>query len=303
MAFYDEMGGENWSQNHGWRHAASGIMCDPCYVSPAFGGWYGVNCNDQNEIVGIDLDGVNDGMIRNTTGNNLSGQLFELNLPDLKTLILTGNDISGALPDFNNLKNLERLGLSFNKFTGPLPDFQNNKKLIKFRASFNQFTGPLRNINSLPDLSIFTASHNLLESCYPENVCDLELFDTSENRAMPWQGDHTQFCMGEDVVGAPCLSTNGNTGIINEDCLCVMNTSYFNSKYDIRIYPIPVMHELHLEVTASIKRYSITDLNGRPVLKGPLINNTIITQSLAKGMYFLSLEDNLGKIQIHKIAK
>jgi len=76
VAIYEATGGENWINNTGWLQEA-----DPCQ-------WYGVSCSDGN-VVALDV-----------FGNNLTGTLpLEIGgFPNLKTLTINGNPISGPIP-------------------------------------------------------------------------------------------------------------------------------------------------------------------------------------------------------------
>ena len=75
-AIYEATGGENWLNKTGWLQEP-----DPCQ-------WYGVSCSEGN-VVALDL-----------FGNNLIGTLpLEIGgFPNLRTLTINDNQLSGAIP-------------------------------------------------------------------------------------------------------------------------------------------------------------------------------------------------------------
>lgn len=304
MKFYLDLDGENWINNNGWRQAAKGVICDPCINHPLFGSWYGITCSDSGQIIGIDMDGVVDNELRNLEGNNLSGTLPELNLPYLKTLSLTGNTISGPLPEFQTLENIERLGLAFNNFTGPLPDFANNIKLQEFRGSYNEFTGQLPDLSPFQDLNTFTASNNFLEGCFPQDACNYTVFSVKENKAMAWEGDHENYCLGQSEIGAPCINSQGLEGTIDSECSCSLSSSTNNfDQSEPKLYPNPVNVSLSIISEERFDSYQIFDITGQLILDGPLLNNEINSQALSAGVYFISLQTATKKATIKRFIK
>lgn len=76
-ALYESTGGESWTKKDGWNSTR------------AISEWYGVSCNAEGRVVGLNL-----------SGNNLVGQLPDelSNLTELEELHLNGNLLSGSLP-------------------------------------------------------------------------------------------------------------------------------------------------------------------------------------------------------------
>lgn len=85
-------------------------------------------------------------------GNNLTGTLPDLVLPELVDLVLQGNDISGALPDFSGLPKLEQLNLNANEINGVFPDFAANPDLEIVTMDANLITGAVPDFPNSPNL-------------------------------------------------------------------------------------------------------------------------------------------------------
>ncbi|MBK8566702.1 MAG: hypothetical protein IPN76_26075 [Saprospiraceae bacterium] len=87
IALYEATGGDNWTPGNTWDTTTCNV-CD----------WYGIECDGNNRVIGIDLDGVDDGFLTNATtpGNNLVGFLPVLYLPELRYLGLYHNNLSTA---------------------------------------------------------------------------------------------------------------------------------------------------------------------------------------------------------------
>lgn len=138
MSLYSSLGGESWTHSDGW-----GSDTDHCT-------WYGVVCleHDHNQTTQLSLK-----------SNNLVGEL-PLNmghgLGDLKTLDLSGNAISGPIPEsISSITQLRFLYLQNNKLQGPLPKFIYNYKV--------NCTYPVGSVMREIDLS-----YNALDGTIPE---------------------------------------------------------------------------------------------------------------------------------------
>lgn len=83
-------------------------------------------------------------------GNNLTGSLPALQLPELTELVLQGNDIGGTLPDFSGMPNLERLNLNANSIGGTFPDFSGNPELRTVAMDGNPVSGSLPDFPNTP---------------------------------------------------------------------------------------------------------------------------------------------------------
>ncbi len=91
-------------------------------------------------------------------GNNLTGTLPDLVLPELVDLVLQGNDIGGTLPDFSGLPKLEQLNLNSNEINGVFPDFAANPELEIVTMDANLITG------AVPEFP--NAAHLRTVSCF-----------------------------------------------------------------------------------------------------------------------------------------
>jgi Leucine Rich Repeat. len=165
---YNQLGGEDWTNQEGWAPELTNDNCDPC-------GWFGVNCNDEGEVIGLEL-----------VSNNLVGELTNdiSRLTSLRDLNLGSNGITGSLPDSLSLINsLRTVSLDSNSITGGIPaDYENL------------------------NIDIFSAVNNDLSGCYPAGLttwCESQV-DFSGNNQLPWLGNFSTFCDGEEQVGAAC---------------------------------------------------------------------------------------------------
>jgi len=304
LRLYEATNGDEWQSNFGWAAASRGLACNPCDTIMSYGGWTGVICNEDNRVIGLDLDLTFDSIIVGIQGLGLTGTLPELDLPYLEKLILTGNDISGPLPSFDNMTELTHLGLSFNNFTGPLPTFENNGKLTEFRGSYNELTGTLPDLSSLPQLKTFTASNNFLEGCFNDAVCDIDLFTISDNAAMPWKGDHENYCMGMDEVGAPCVTLDSIPGIIDVDCNCqIVNSISTFTDQDVVLFPNPANDYIDIQTNTSFLTYDIISLDGKILKSDKWESSSINTANLRRGIYLLRLVNTSGEKTLKKFMK
>ncbi|KAG8073738.1 hypothetical protein GUJ93_ZPchr0006g46347 [Zizania palustris] len=126
---------------------------DPCL--PRQNSWTGVVCSDGSPVRVISLDLKNHGLsgslpdsIGNLTGMKtivLSGNKLSGSIPDLSgmhiltALHLDGNQINGAInPSLGNLSNLKQLYLNGNNLTGKIPESLKNKPGLDMRTEGNK---------------------------------------------------------------------------------------------------------------------------------------------------------------------
>jgi len=151
LELYNNTDGENWKNKTGWNETNT-----PCR-------WFGITCSG-GSVRKIEL--FDDGS-KSHEGNNLNGQIPNLILPNLSSLNLSYNQLSGEIPNFSNLPNLLILHLHYNKLTGSLPDFSNVPKLTEFWVYSNQLTGNIPNFSNLPNLQKLSLSYNKLNGEIP----------------------------------------------------------------------------------------------------------------------------------------
>jgi len=123
VAIYQSTGGENWLNVSGWLDAP-----DPCQ-------WYGVACSE-GTIVALDL-----------FGNNLSGSLpLEIGgFPNLKTLTINGNPLSGPVPLTITFLDLDLFHFHNTSLCEPAdPAFQDWFSQIVYRLSSGLYCSPLQ---------------------------------------------------------------------------------------------------------------------------------------------------------------
>lgn len=156
MELYEATGGDNWTNNDGWLQGSKGQSCDPCnYINSESNTWYGVNCIN-GRVSSLDLS--NNDNTFNLPGNNLVGELPDLDLKFLQILFLSNNQLSGPFPELTKVPQLWSLVASRNEFSGQLPTFSNLKKLRRLDLSFNNIGG------TLPDIELPVLDKLLLYS-------------------------------------------------------------------------------------------------------------------------------------------
>lgn len=285
MLLYASTNGDAWINNQGWEAGKFGLSCSPCsYLQNP---WYGVKCN-YGRVTDVDLDGLVDFNVSSFTGNNLKGDLPNLQMDLLNSLNLVGNAMEGRI-ELTGLPNLTQLMLTQNNFTGPLPNINSLPNLREFRASFNQLTGEISD-ELLDQLNTFSCSHNLLEGCIPDGACDVELIDLQENSLLPWEGDLTEFCMGADQIGAPCnLAEEGY--FIDENCECTNMLSSVSTEINsIEVFPNPVKATLNISNIQEDILGVVHSLAGHKVHE--FTSNQTDLSHLPSGVYILSMEMN-----------
>jgi len=263
MQLYNATGGANWTINTGWVDGAAGANCDPCngwYGVECENNR--VRCIDLDGVVNCGLDLIGNNLIGTIpdinlsnleililsgndgiTGNlpsftsisnievlrcdlcSLSGALPNLSLPVLRVLSLEGNNLSDELPTFDFLPVALFFRLNDNGFIGSLPEFNDNPILEDIRLEDNALTGEIPSYTHLNLLHLRLQNNNL-SGCYPDSICNILDLTTTGNPLLPWEGDVSQFCNGQDQIGAPCNDgdpTSANDQI-NPDCSCGVNS-------------------------------------------------------------------------------
>ena len=164
--FYDATDGDDWTNNDGWKQTNT-----PC-------SWYGVTC-DGGHVSRLDM-----------YGNSLTGSLTDLQLPNLQSLDLGDNQLSGSVPDFTNLPNLQYLCLYYNQLSGSVPDFTNLPDLQDLWLGGNQLSGSVPDFTNLPNLQDLDLYSNQLSGSVPDftnlpNLQDLYLYSNQLSGAVP----------------------------------------------------------------------------------------------------------------------
>ncbi len=173
----------------------------------------------------------------NVSINNLTGPLpARINkLSLLQELIFSDNQMTGPLPaSIGDLDELKLINGANNLMIGPLPSLiEGMDKLREMNLSNNKIDGNIpEQLGLVPILMNLNLSNNKLSGCFPETLrdkCELQ-FDFSNNTELPWLGDLSKFCAGEEQVGAKCSTETGLTEeTIQADCTCYQETCQTHS--------------------------------------------------------------------------
>jgi Leucine-rich repeat (LRR) protein len=99
----------------------------------------------------------------NLSGNLLTGAIPNFDgIPNLKTLTLSRNALVGPVPNFQRFPHLQRMTIDHNKLNGELPDFTNLPSLRDMDLSFNQLSGKIPLMARLTVKSKVDLTHNNL---------------------------------------------------------------------------------------------------------------------------------------------
>ncbi|KAK6152030.1 hypothetical protein DH2020_014665 [Rehmannia glutinosa] len=105
--------------------------------------------------------------------NTLSGPMPEFNrLSSLKSLFLSGNQLSGEIPPdyFNNMGSLKKLQLARNKFSGKIPDsLLKLGNIMEIQLQQNEFSGPVPSFEQ-KSLQTIDLSYNKLQGEIPQSM-------------------------------------------------------------------------------------------------------------------------------------
>ena len=140
VRIFNQNGGPNWTNSTNWNGPQ---VC---------GFWFGVTCDDNGNLVGLDLH-----------NNNLTGKLPALtDLAGLSTFNFSQNFLTGPIPGLTDLTNLQDFNISSNQFSGSIPSLAGLNNLQTFDAFSNQLTGPLPALTGLVNLQTLNLGNNQL---------------------------------------------------------------------------------------------------------------------------------------------
>ena len=146
---YDATAGNNWSLNTHW------------FTDSNLNHWSGIVLTTD----GCSVDSIK------LSANNLSGTLPNLNLPNVRALILNDNALSGNLPATDSLPRLIDFNAANNQFSGAVPTFSKSQNLVSIRLSKNQLSGNIPNF-VLPQLKTLQLTSNALTGALPDFKLD-----------------------------------------------------------------------------------------------------------------------------------
>ncbi len=183
-ALYNATGGENWTNNSGWKSG------NPCSDT---GDWYGITCNpEKSHIIKLllysnNLNGPVPQEISKLTmlehmfvdHNNLTGPIPpEISqLSNLISLALGSNHLTGPIPpEISQLSNLETLTLFSNDLTGSIPsELSNLDQLTNLSVADNKLTGLIPSgLGKLDQLRTLQVSDNKLTGSIPSKLGNLD---------------------------------------------------------------------------------------------------------------------------------
>jgi hypothetical protein len=182
--------------------------------------WHGVVCGGHGAVAGLRLSGLELGgtidvdalaafpKLRSVSfaRNNFSSPLpaFHHRLTALKSLYLSDNGFSGAIPDefFANLGHLKKLWLDGNRLSGPIPaSIVQATSLLELHLDRNELTGPLPDAPP-PALRSLNVSQNDLEGVVPEAFRRFEVDRFSGNEYLCYVPTHVKRCKREEAVSS-----------------------------------------------------------------------------------------------------
>lgn len=161
---FENLNGEHWHENHGWKGNTD--VCE----------WYGVSCNEYNEVIGLSLD-----------SNNLRGKLPEdpnvySSLSSLESLMLGWNNIQGNIPSgVCSLSSATSMSFAHNNFDGLDSCMRDLYQLKLLHLSHNNFSEDV--ISKLPpQIEILEIQENYLTSIDLSRFNQLTSLDISVNK-------------------------------------------------------------------------------------------------------------------------
>ena len=92
--------------------------------------------------------------------------------PNIHTVLISGNQLSGPIPDITGMSSLQRFWVMVNQFTGTFPDISGNPNLQVINVGDNNLTGTLPDISAIgyPDLFRFNLASNSFTGAIPDMV-------------------------------------------------------------------------------------------------------------------------------------
>ncbi|GEM_PF-3183810 len=181
-------------------------------LSEPLDSFYGTTLNAQGCVTGLDL-----------FKNNLQGEIFDINLPALSSLILSANyELGGSLPNFSQIPQIHTIKLYGTFVGGSLPDFTYIPNLREINLEFTQVSGQIPNFSNLPALQSFFISSNNLTDTIPDftnlpNLRSLKIGGGNSTGTIP------------DFAYLPFLSTMSLVGNFSGDIPDFSNIPLLNS--------------------------------------------------------------------------
>ena len=148
------------------------------------------------------------------------------NLITLQELDVSNNNLSEPIPaEITKMSSLKMLRAQDNRIIGPLPaGLDALERVIEVNLANNKIDGtiPLSYGQTIGLVKLYL-NNNRLSGCFPETLsddCDKD-YNFTDNPMLPWEGDHTQLCAGNNQIEAPCSSDPTiQNETIQDDCSC-----------------------------------------------------------------------------------
>ncbi|MCP4218273.1 MAG: hypothetical protein GY765_26795, partial [bacterium] len=182
IALYNSTDGDNWTDNSNWRDPADPAQFNEPGTEDT---WFGVTVNSslgQVEVINLE---------NNTLNGTLPAELN--NLPQLKTLKLNTNAITGAFPQLGNLTNLLELNLADCALSGSVPSVLGNLTALQtLSLKNNGLTGEIpAEFGNLTALTSLQLQSNILTGVMPVTLTALTNLP-AESLDIRWNGLSTQ---------------------------------------------------------------------------------------------------------------
>ncbi len=229
-----------------------------------------------------DFEGFESLEILRLNNNNLTGEIPNFNLPNLKLLDLYVNQLSGEIPNFDQMPNLDRLHISTNQLSGSMPALEGLPNLYEITINNNQLSGPLPDFSNQPNLVQLIAYNNLFSGNIPNfDLAFLAELNLSNNHLL--SGSIPDFntpnlqlftiCPNEGLDGF--LPSFSNAPLLNpysfdSDCLDavdIIGQAYYDMDQDCIKDPDEALMPNVMIYINDFERVIFTDENGNYTLR------------------------------------
>ncbi len=156
--FYNTMNGPGWN--------------NPWDLNDLMDNWQGVTLSVDGCVTGIFL-----------YGEGLVGNLSDWVLPELTVLAIGNSQVTGPIPDFQNMPKLESLQIIQNELNSSIPDFSGIPNVRTINFSNNSLTGSVPDFSFIPDCELINISSNQVSGFLIDfgNLPNLTVLDLSRN--------------------------------------------------------------------------------------------------------------------------
>ncbi|BDD04110.1 T9SS type A sorting domain-containing protein [Aureibacter tunicatorum] len=140
--------------------------------------------------------------ILNVSDNLISGEIANLDIVNIKMLVISNNLIKGNLPDLSRMQHLEVLNVENNKLNGHLSSISNNHHLEYFNCSKNELIGQIPQPSESGKLKTLLCNENHLSGEIP-NLSTLEKLECSKNKFQPSDFEESNVTAIYDIKISP----------------------------------------------------------------------------------------------------